>query len=185
MPSSTLPSQSLSALSQTSTPGALGSQMVAPFTQAVVPGPQAPGSPLSQTSLPTPSSVLPSQSSSIALQVSGRGSASVAEHSTAPLAAQTFTPLPKQAPTPIWQASPAPVPSSTLPSQSSSAPLHVSAIGSRGAALQVTPPRPSQIFSPTTLQTPTPALQASPRPVPSSMLPSQSLSFASQISASG
>src|SRR5688572_18748340 len=69
-------------------------------------------------------------------------------------------------------------PSSTLVSQSSSTPLQVSVVGVPATALQVVVLAEEQTIIPVRKQPPMPALQATPVPNPSSMVPSQSSSLA-------
>ena len=130
-----------------------------------------------------PLSMTPSQLSSMPLQVSGSG-IPVALHTSLPVL-QTKVPD-WQVPRPLPQRSPTPgkVPSSVMPSQSSSRPLQTSVCGGTVGASQNVPVLSArQARMPPRRQTPTPLLlHDAPTMKPSSMSPSQSLSRPSQSS---
>src|SRR5690606_1459983 len=98
-------------------------------------------------------------------------------------------PAPAPSPFPyttLFRSSPRPSTLSTMPSQSSSMPLHTSAEGVPGTASQTNPPvAMSQTSVPALSHAPTPTLQASPRPVTLSISPSQSSSMPLQVSGWG
>src|SRR5690348_11370753 len=64
--------------------------------------------------------------------------------------------------------------------------LHIpSGSGSLGSTPQTTPSAPSQMLVPVTMHAPTPSVQGSPKPVPSSVSPLQSSSMPLQTSGRG
>src|SRR6185369_2268921 len=127
--------------------------------------------------------MMPSQLSSLPLQVSGCG---------IPVALQTSLPMlqtnvpDEQVPRPLPHLSPTPgrIPSSICPLQLSSRPLQTSVCGiTVGASQKVPEPSALQARMPPRRQMPTPLLKHdAPTLKPSSMSPSQSLSRPSQIS---
>src|SRR5688572_12580086 len=125
----------------------------------------------------------PSQLSSMPLQVSTTGMP-VALQTRRPIW-QTNMPEP-QVPSPVPQRSPTPgsVPSSIMPSQSSSSPLHTSVCGGTVGASQNVPLWSGRhARMPPRAQMPTPLfMHDAPTMKPSSMSPSQSLSRPSQRS---
>ena len=148
---------------------------------SISPTPTHPPMPISQRS-PTrkPSSISPSQSSSIPLpQRSGSASPGSIPHVTpAPSSVQIVSPARAHAPVPTVQDSARRNPSSTSPSQSSSMPFpHRSASGDPGSAPHTTRcPSSEHVVKPDRTQAPTPVVQGASIANPSSVSPSQSSS---------
>ena len=183
LPSSTEPSQSSSKpLHSSALPSMRPSQMIAPATQFWVPRRQTPMS-LPQAAPPPGlfSSVMPSQSSSTPLQVSVVAVTPPVQ--VRPPATQVSAPW-LQAPVESPHAAPPPgLPSSTDPSQSSSAVLHSSGLPAK-APWQTSPP--STQASRPWVQAPTELPQSRPASgLPWSMEPSQSSSTPLQSSVLG
>src|SRR5881275_65718 len=121
------------------------------------------------------------------LHVSVPGVPAATEH-WVPLPAplQTTLPCRVHAPTPTVQDPPSANPLSTTPLQSSSMPLHVSAVGEPAATEHVVPfPAPLHTSVPCRVHAPTPTEQAPPSEKPLSTTPLQSSSSELQISAVG
>ena len=181
-PLSTTPSQSSSCPLQVSSLEAVAcTHASAPLAHAVVPGEQTPGFPVRQvTPAPgLPLSTVPSQSSSLPLHVSALAR-TVCEQETAP-PLHTVTPGAHTPTLPVWHACPPPgLPLSTVPSQSSSLPLHVSPLACVVCAqpsdppLHVVVPAAQTPDLPVTQARPLPGLASSTVPLQSSSLPLQS-----------
>ena len=136
-----------------------------------------------------PSSVAPSQSSSISLQLSSWPSPGEASQisSRRSLSQRSWLSV-AQAPIPTVHDSPTPIASSSVvPSQSSSTSLHSSTLGAITSALQmIWLFAPSQLNTPWLRQRPCPMVQPSPTVgISSSTRPSQSSSTLLHTSATG
>jgi hypothetical protein len=173
-----VPSQSSSTPLHVSAPdAAFCTQLSHPALHVVVPAEQIPGRPVLHAAPPPgfPSSVAPSQSSSTPLQVSAAGDVVWTQVSPPPL--HVVVPDEQIPGAPVVQAAPPPgLPWSIEPSQSSSMPLHVSAVDVPGVHVCGTP---ATQFWTVTWQAPVPQLVV---PSPSSVCPLQSSSALLQVS---
>jgi hypothetical protein len=185
-PSSVLPLQLLSRPSQTSVDGDVFCwHTTAPPEQEVVPWLHTPSRPVEHANPPPglPLSVIPLQSSSRPLQVSDIG-IEFCVQTIDPLV-QLVVPIAQMPSMPVLHGAPPPgLPLSTMPLQSSSAPLHVSDVAETFGVQTIEPL--VHVVVPLAQMPGCPVEHMNPPPgFPSSVLPSQLLSALSQVSGAG